>query len=90
MADIDITHNHTLGKESAKQKAEGVLTKLGTEYGIKGVWAGDVFNINKPVSGSFAVTDTTVRVQLELGFAMRMIKGKIEERVRSELRSALG
>ena len=90
MADIDITHNHTLGKAVAKEKATEVLTKLGSEYGIKGTWAGDVFNINKPVDGKFTVTDTAVRVELTLGFAMRMIKGKIEERVRSVLRSSLG
>ena len=36
MADIDITHNHTLGKATAKTKAEGVLQSLGSQYGIKG------------------------------------------------------
>lgn len=89
MADIDITHNHTLGKEVAKEKATQVLGKLKGEYGIDGAWAGDVFNIAKPVKGTFAVTDTNVRVQLELGFAMRIMKGKIEERVRGELQRSL-
>ncbi len=90
MADIDISHTHAHGKEIARTKAAEVLAKLGSEFGIKGAWTGDVFVINKPVDGKFTVTDTTVRVELTLGFAMRMIKGKIEERVRAELRSTLG
>jgi putative polyhydroxyalkanoate system protein len=90
MADIDLTHNHTLGKDAAKQKAEGVLQNLGSQYGIKGAWSGDVFNINKPVEGKFTVTDTSVRVELTLGFMMRAIKGKIEGEVRGQLQKALG
>lgn len=90
MADIDLTHNHTIGKAAAKQKAEGVLQSLGSQYGIKGAWSGDVFNINKPVEGKFTVTDTTVRVELTLGFMMRAIKGKIESEVRGQLQKALG
>jgi putative polyhydroxyalkanoate system protein len=89
MADIDINHAHPLGKDIARTKAEQILTKLGSEYGIKGTWAGDVFNINKPVDGKFTVTDTHVRVELTLGFAMRMMKGKIEERVRAVLSDSL-
>lgn len=89
MADIDLTQNHTLGKDTAKQKAEGVLQSLGAQYGIKGTWSGDVFNITKPVEGKFTVTDTTVRVELTLGFMMRAIKGKIEGEVSSQLKKAL-
>lgn len=90
MADIDITHNHSIGKEAAKQKADGILQSLGSQYGIKGAWSGDVFNINKPVEGKFTVTDTSVRVELTLGFMMRAIKGKIEQEVRGHLTKSLG
>ncbi len=90
MADIDITQNHTLGKATAKQKATEVLTRVKGKTGLDGTWSGDVFTISKPVKGTFTVTDTTVRVQIELGFAMRLMKGKIEEEIRGELRTALG
>lgn len=90
MADIDINFAHTHGKATARTKAEGVLTSLGSSYGIKGSWAGDVFNITKPVEGKFTVTETHVRVELTLGFAMRMMKGKIEEEVRKTLQKNLG
>lgn len=90
MADIDISHNHSLGKEAAKAKSNEVIEKIRSEFGVQGSWDGDVFRITKPTTGSFTVTDNNVRVQVELGFAMRMIKGKIEDRIKSELRRALG
>lgn len=90
MADIDITFNHAHDKATARTKAEGVLTTLGSSYGIKGTWAGDVFNITKPVEGKFTVNANNVRVELTLGFAMRMMKGKIEEEVRKTLQKNLG
>jgi len=89
MADIDLSQNHTLGKAGARQKAEALVTSLGSSYGIKGAWSGDVFNITKPVEGKVTVSDTSVRVELSLGFAMRMMKGKIEEEVKKQLSKAL-
>ncbi len=90
MADIDISQSHSLGKDTAKQKASEVIGRIKGEIGLDGSWGGDVFTISKPVKGTFTVTDTAVRVQIELGFAMRMIKGKIEERIRGELKKSLG
>ena len=89
MADIDLNQSHSLGKAGAREKAEALVNSLGSSYGIKGAWAGDVFNITKPVEGKVTVSDTAVRVELSLGFAMRMMKGKIEEEVRKQLGKAL-
>jgi putative polyhydroxyalkanoate system protein len=89
MADIDLSQNHSLGKDGARRKAEELVSSLGASYGIKGSWSGDVFNITKPVEGKVTVGDTNVRVELSLGFAMRMMKGKIEEEVRKQLTRAL-
>ncbi|MBL8601654.1 MAG: polyhydroxyalkanoic acid system family protein [Myxococcales bacterium] len=90
MAAIDITKNHTLGKDTARTKANEVIDRIKGEYGIQGSWNGDVFTITKPTEGRFTVTDTTVRCEIELSFMMRALKGKIEEKVKSELQRALG
>lgn len=89
MADIDITKNHTLGKEGARTAANGVIDRMKSSMGLQGAWNGDVYDFSKPAKGKFTVTDTTVRVEIELGFAMRMMKGTIEERVRGELDKSL-
>lgn len=88
-ADIDISQPHTLGVEGARKKSEEVLAKLGAEYGIKGAWSGNTFNITKPVEGKYSVTDNNVRVELTLGFMMKALKGKIEERLRSTMKDSL-
>lgn len=90
MAAIDITRNHTLGKTAVKEKVNQVLERIKAEMGLQGAWNGDVFKITKPAEGSFTITDTTVHVVVELGFMLRPLKGKIEERINGELTKALG
>lgn len=89
MATIDISRSHSLGKDTAKQRSEQVLKRLEGSYGIKGAWAGDVFKIDAPVKGNYTVTESSVRVELDLPFLMKPMKGKIEERIESELSSSL-
>lgn len=89
MAAIDITKNHTLGRETAKTRASQVIDRIKGEFGIQGAWADDVFTITKPTTGKFTVTDTTVRVEVELSFMMRPLKGKIEDKINAELGRAL-
>ena len=89
MAAIDITKNHPLGRETAKTRASQVIDRIKGEFGIQGTWTGDVFAITKPTTGKFTVTDTTVRVEVELSFMMRPLKGKIEDKINAELGRAL-
>ncbi len=89
MATIDISRNHTFGKASVKEKVTQVLERIGGSIGLQGTWDGDVFKITKPATGTFAITDTTVRVQIELSFLQRALKGTIEDKINSELNKAL-
>lgn len=89
MAAIDITRNHKLGKTAVKGKVDEVLARIGGNLGLQGAWDGDVFKITKPATGTFAITDTTVRVQIELSFLQRALKGTIEDRINGELNKAL-
>ncbi len=89
MAAIDITRNHTLGKEDAKKRASDMLDKMKDKMGIKGTWAGDVFTVTAPATGTFKVTDTNVRIELDLPFLLKAMKGTIEEKVRESLEKAL-
>lgn len=90
MATIDITKNHTLGKAGVKTKVDEVLARIGGSLGLQGSWNGDTYNITKPATGTFSITDTSVRVQIELSFIQRALKGTIEDRINSELKKALG
>ncbi|MBL8677816.1 MAG: polyhydroxyalkanoic acid system family protein [Myxococcales bacterium] len=89
MADINITRNHTLGKEEAKKRANDMLEKMKDKVGIKGAWAGDIFNVTDPVKGTFAVSDTSIKCELNLSFLMKAMKGTIEQKINESLDKAL-
>jgi putative polyhydroxyalkanoate system protein len=89
MATIDINRSHKLGKEEAKKRATQVLDRLKDGYGIKGAWNGDKFDITAPAKGTFSVSDSNVRLEIDLPFMMKPLKGKIEQKVNEELDRAL-
>ncbi len=86
MATIDISKNHTLGAAEAKKRAEKIIEGLKGD-GIQGNWSGNTFNITKPATGSLDVTDSAVRIQVDLPFMLRPLKGKIEERINKALQT---
>ena len=47
-APIDITRNHSLGKDEARKRANEMLDRMKSEQGIKGAWNGDTFDISAP------------------------------------------
>ena len=55
MAAIDITKNHTLGRETAKTRASQVIDRIKGEFGIQGTWTGDVFAITKPTTDRMVI-----------------------------------
>ena len=85
MSAIDISRSHKHGKDEAKRRANALLEKLAKDQGVKGTWAGDTFNITAPAKGTCDVTDSNVRIQIDLPFLMRPLKGKIESKITEEL-----
>jgi putative polyhydroxyalkanoate system protein len=88
MATIDISRNHTLGRDEAKNRANAVLERMKPQ-GIKGTWHGDVFDIESPAKGTFKVTDNTLRIEIDLPFVLRPLKSKIESKINAELDRAI-
>ena len=89
MATIEISRTHALGKDEAKNRTNTVLEKMKSSQGIQGTWSGDTFNITKPATGTFMVTDTLVQIAIDLPFMLRPLKGTIEQRINQELDKAL-
>ncbi len=96
MASIDIRRSHTLGKEVAKQKAESLAKGMETKLGIRWRWEGDKITFDAPsgaakgATGNVGVTDSEVRVEIDLPFLLRAVKGTIEGRVNDELNKLMG
>lgn len=91
MATIDIRRSHTLGKETARQRAEIIAKGMESKLGIRWRWEGDTIKFDAPsgaakgATGIVGVSDSDVRVEIDLPFLLRAVKGTIESRVNDEL-----
>jgi putative polyhydroxyalkanoate system protein len=91
MATIDITRTHALPKEEARKRAEDFARGMEARFALKWRWVGDAIQFDAPsgaakgTKGEVAVTDKDVRVQIDLPFLLRAIKGTIEAKVNEKL-----
>jgi putative polyhydroxyalkanoate system protein len=91
MATIDITRTHALSKDEAKKRAEEFAKGMESRFDLKWHWVGDAIRFDAPsgaakgTKGEVAVTDKNVRVQIDLPFLLRAIKGTIESKVNEKL-----
>lgn len=88
MATIEMSRDHKLGKDEAKNRANQVLERM-KDYGIKGTWNGYTFDITAPAKGTFVVSDSNVRISIDLPFMLRPLKGKIESKINQEFDRSL-
>lgn len=95
MATIDIKRSHKLPKADARTKAEELAKNLETKLGITWQWEGDVIRFHAPAGaakgtkGELLVSDSEVRVQVDLPFLLKMMKGTIEDKVNEKLNQLL-
>ena len=86
MADIEIRRVHNLGLGAARKAADRMAERLGQRFGLAGSWRGNVMHFERPgVTGSLALTDKDLDLQVTLGILLRMMKGSLEAAVHEEL-----
>jgi len=91
MATIDVVRRHTLAKDEAKKRAEDLAKTMQTKLELEWRWDGDRIVFEAPrgpakgSKGSVDVTDHDIRVQIELPFLLRMLKGTVESKVNEKL-----
>jgi putative polyhydroxyalkanoate system protein len=96
MATIDIRRAHTLDKEEAKRRAEALAKGLEERIGIRWHWDGDQIRFDAPsgaakgAHGTVYVEPTDVRVEVDLPFLLRAIKGTVESKITQKLDELLG
>ena len=91
MAKLNIEQAHALPLDEVKKRLEELANRLATKYGIDAKWTSDREAQLKRtgVSGTIKVGEDKVAVLLDLSFALLPMKGKIQERIERELKSAL-
>ena len=91
MSTIDLSRAHSLPLDQAKKKAEDLATGMADKFGIQWKWDGNVIRFDAPsgaakgTKGEVAVTEKDVRVQIDLPFMLKMLKGTIEGKVKEKL-----
>lgn len=93
MATIDITRAHTLPLEDAKKKAEELAKSMADRFGISWKWDGNAITFDAPsgaakgTKGAVRVSEKDVRVEIDLPFMLKMMKGTIDGKVKEKLDS---
>jgi len=91
MATIDITRNHSLAKDAARSQAEELAKTLESKFNLAWKWVGDVIHFEAPsgpakgTKGEVHVSDSAVRVAIDLPFLLKAFKSTIEEKVNEKL-----
>lgn len=91
MATIDIKRAHTLDLAEAKTRAEALAKSMEEKLGIRWNWDGDNIKFDAPsgaakgATGTVKVDSSQVRVEIDLPFLLRAIKGTIEGKVTEKL-----
>jgi putative polyhydroxyalkanoate system protein len=95
MATIDISRPHSLTKDEAKKRAEELAKSMEAKLDLKWKWEGDHIRFEAPsgaakgTTGTVDVSDSVVRVQIDLPFLLRVLKGKVESKVNEKLAELL-
>ncbi len=95
MSTIDVRRAHALPKEEAKKRAEDLANSMKAKFELEWSWQGDRISFDAPrgaakgTKGSVEVGDKEVRVQIDLPFLLRMLKGTIESKVNDKLNQLL-
>ncbi len=95
MATIDISKTHSLPLDDAKKKAEELAKSMQDRLNLTWAWAGNAIKFEatsgtaKGVKGAVSVTDKNVRVEVDLPFMLRVMKGTIEDKINEKLNQLL-
>ena len=95
MTTIDVTRAHALPKDEAKKRAEEFAKSMQERFALDWRWQGDSITFDAPggaakgTKGEVTVNDASIRVQIELPFLLRMLKGTIESKVEEKLTKLL-
>lgn len=95
MATIDISRTHGLGLDTAKQRAEQLANDLKERMGIEWRWDGDSIRFAaesgpaKGTKGNLAVQSSQVRIEIDLPFLLKAMKGSISSKVEEKLEKLL-
>ena len=90
MANIHIKRTHNLGIDNARTAVEKLAQTLKSELQVDFKWSGDKLLFKRSgASGTIDVGSDYIDLDIRLGMALSLMKGKIEDTINTKLDSAL-
>lgn len=90
MSEIRIERCHQLGRAEAQRRVTEIEPKLRERFGVRLEWDGDQAQLKgSGVSGSVAVSDAQLAIDIKLGLLLRPMAGKIRESLERQIDRAL-
>lgn len=86
MASISITRKHSLTQKKAKDVAEKIAKDLRKRFDLDYEWHGDHVDFERPgVSGQMHVGKDKIKIDVQLGLLLGMLKPTIEREIDVQL-----
>jgi putative polyhydroxyalkanoate system protein len=91
MATISIARKHALSHKRAKDVAEKIAKDLNKRFDLDYEWEGDHVNFTRPgVTGRMLVGKDKIKLDVQLGFLLTMLKPAIEKEIVAQLDQLIG
>jgi putative polyhydroxyalkanoate system protein len=86
MASISITRKHALTHKKAKDVAEKIAKDLQKRFDLDYEWHGDHIDFERPgVSGQMHVGKDKIKIDVQLGLLLGMLKPTIEREIDAQM-----
>ncbi len=87
MSDITLVENHSLSMEEARAVAQQVADQMAADYEMTYAWEGEALAFKRSgFSGTLALSEGRVQLDINLGFMLKGFKSKIEQQVGANMR----
>jgi putative polyhydroxyalkanoate system protein len=91
MADIHIQRAHSMPLKKAREAANDFARRLEEKFELDHEWNGDTLSFSRSgVSGTLALTKSSVTIDVKLGFLLSAFAGKMEGHIKDNLDQLFG
>lgn len=92
MPKLEINQKHSVTAAEAKAKLSALSQELSEKYGLASKWHSDTeAKVERTgATGTIKIEPANINVKLDLALMLSPIKGKVEEKIREELKKLFG
>jgi putative polyhydroxyalkanoate system protein len=82
MADIELIKHHSLPLAAARALVQQTADDLAKEYHLVSHWTGNTLHFTRTgIQGQMQVTESEIRLEVTLGFLLKLLKAKFVESI---------